>query len=954
LIELANYVFVGYKMSKLLESAPTGEKQSTALINTENAGSVNDLPDSLIQTKLNRPCLPMDLVRRSRLTSRLQNRRERPLTLVSAPAGYGKTTLISCWLEAADYPATWISLDEGDNDVGIFLSYLVAAILKIFPNSMAETQALLLVTPLPPIAAIVNLLINELDQIETDFILVLDDFHFIGNKEIHELVSKILLHPPRNFHLVIGTRKDPIFPLTTLRASSKVTEIRIQDLRFNQDETQQFLNKIIDSPIDWDDVIEADTLVEGWVTGLRLTALAMRHRISEDYQQRKISANNQYVTEYLISEILAKQESRISECMKKISILDRFCADLCEEVCFSQRPPNENQSGKFKDQGKQFLEWLQASNLFVVPLDDQNKWFRFHHLFRLILQAELTRTLSADEINELHAAAGHWYAKNSYFEEALNHLLQANETAAAINLVSQQRSRMINADQWSRLERWLNRFPQQVIETSAELWLLKIWLVYHHGQWSDLPALLERLTTLLDLNPELMAAKNLTGEICSLRSLIAYHAGDAEGAISMARQALELLSDDFWSVRILARSYFGVGMLMSGDEQRAFNVFYDAFQEEKVQHNRFKATLLMTACYFHWISADLYGAAQAARQSIAFCPGTGYESILGYGKYNLGRVHYQQNELVEAEELFASVAAKPYQYYGDCFVSSACGLVLTYQAQGREAKAREVTTETIAFLMETGNTTQLPVALALQADLALRQGQLAAARQWAKSIDQIPPMFSMIGFINPHLTLIKVWLAQNTTASQVRAGKSIRELRQYLNRINHTRFLIETLALQAMLDDVTGDQSAALVSLEKALKLAQPWGFIRMFVDLGPQMAVLLSRLRMDQDLQEYVDHIRSAFVGSQGKGTALSLEEYPKPLTNRELQILELLGMRLTNKEIATQLVIAPGTVKAHTIRIYKKLAVKDRRQAVERAISLGILQPSTTLFLEYKSNFI
>lgn len=939
MIELSNYAFIGYKMSKLLEFAPTGEEQDSALIDTENVGRLNELPSSHIQTKLNRPCLPVDLVRRPRLTSWLQQRRERPLTLVSAPAGYGKTTLISCWLEAVDFPASWISLDEGDNDAEIFLSYLVAAILKIFPNSMAETQALLLVTPLPPIVTIVNLLVNEIDQIEKDFILVMDDFHFVENKEIHELVNKILLHPPRNLHLVIGTRKDPIFPLTILRARGMVTEIRIQDIRFNQDETQQFLNKIIDSPMDWDDVIEADTLVEGWVTGLRMAALAMRHRIGEDYQQRKISANNQYVTEYLITEILAKQESRISECMKKISILDRFCANLCEAVCFRQRAPDENHSMKLQDQGKQLLEWLKDSNLFVVPLDDQNRWFRFHHLFRLILQEELARTHRADEINELHAAAGHWYAKNSNFEEALNHLLQANETTAAINLVSQQRSRMVNADQWSRLYQWLNRFPQQVIENSAELWLLKIWLVYHHGQWFEMPALMEHLATLLDLNPELVTDNNLTGEICSLRSLIAYHAGDAEGTISMARQALELLPDDFWSVRILARSYLGVGLLMSGDEQRAYHAFYDAIQEEKVQNNRSKATLLMAACYLHWITADLHGAAQAARQSIAFCPRTGYQSILGYGKYNLGRVHYQHNELVEAEELFASVVAKPYQYYGDCFISSACGLVLTYQAKGRDAKAREVTIETIAFLMETSNTTQLPVALALQADLALRQGQLSAASQWAKSFDQIPPMFSMIGFISPHLTLIKVWLAQNTTASQDKTGRFLKQLVAYLKGINNTRFLIETLALQALLDDALGNQTGAQTSLKKALKLAQPGGFIRLFVDLGPQMAVLLSRMRVDQDLQAYIDQIRSAFVESLGQEPAINHEECLKPLTNRELQILELLSMRFTNKEIAARLVIAPGTVKAHTIRIYKKLAVKDRRQAVKRAISLGIL---------------
>lgn len=230
-------------------------------------------------------------------------------------------------------------------------------------------------------------------------------------------------------------------------------------------------------------------------------------------------------------------------------------------------------------------------------------------------------------------------------------------------------------------------------------------------------------------NPDQEASNRLTGEIGSLRSLIAYHAGDAEEAISHARQALENLPAEFWIVRVLARSYLDISLLMSGDKSDGYHGFYDAFQEEQVQNKRFKATLLMAACYFHWMTADLHSMTQAARQSIAICPERDYQSILGYGKYNLGRVHYQQNDLTTAEELFTSVVDKAYQNYGDCYTSSACGLVMTYQAQGREAKTREVTSATIAFLLETGNSTQLPVALALQAELALMQGHLPATSQ---------------------------------------------------------------------------------------------------------------------------------------------------------------------------------------------------------------------------------
>jgi LuxR family maltose regulon positive regulatory protein len=902
----------------------------------------NEFKTSLIQTKLNRPPLPVDLVPRPRLTDWLDKRRERPLTLVSAPAGYGKSTLISCWLESVDCPTAWLSLDERDNEFGVFLGYFLAAIQTVFPDGVPETQALLKVTPLPPVMVIANMLINELNQIEEPFILVLDDYFMLETQTILDLIKEMLLHPPRNLHLVLGTRIDPSLPLVTLRANSQVTEIRSQDLRFNQEETNLLFQKMLGTPIDQAMVSEIDTQAEGWVTGLRLAALAMRHRIGRDSIQGELSFHNRYVTEYLLNEILAKQSDRLSDCMLKTSILERFRADLCEAVCLQGAEPVGIGSVESEFNGERFLEWLRASNLFVIPLDDQHEWFRYHHLFREILQQELVRKLSPEEIAKLHAAAGRWCARNSWIEEALNHLLASSDTAGAIEVVAQHRYRMMNANRWPRLERWLNLFSPAVIESSAELWMLKTWLVYHHGLWSELPALLGQLATIMAGNPDQEITNNLAGEISSLHSLIAYHRGDAEEAITQAHQALENLPAELWIVRVLAISYLGLSLLATGNESGGYHAFYGALREEKVQNKRFKATMLMAACYFHWISADLQSTAQAARQSIAICPETDYQSILGYGKYNLGRVHYQQNDLAAAEELFASVVAKPYQNYGDCYTSSACGLVMTQQAQGREAEARQVTETTIAFLLETGNTTQLPVALALQTEVELMQGRIPTIGQWAEKLDIVPLVVPMIGFLAPHLTLIKVWLARNTPTSKDKAAKFLIQLREYLMGIHNTRFLIEVLALQALLDDVTGDQPAALASLEKALKLAQPGGFIRLFVDLGPQLAVLLSRLSMDRDLQAYVDQIRSAFSGSQLMTASISQGEMMGNLTVRELQILELLGERLTNKEIAAQLVIAPGTVKAHTIRIYQKLAVNGRQQAVQKAIALGILSPN------------
>jgi len=880
------------------------------------------------------------MVWRPRLTTYLKKRQQsRPLTLVSAPAGYGKSTLISCWLESVDCPTAWLSLDEQDNELEGFLRYFLAAIQTIFPNVLLETENLLASAPLPPPAAIAKSLINEIDQIGEFFILVLDDYHLVEKQGIHDLLNELLLYSPPNLHLVISTRMDPPLSLVTLRAKGWVTEVRIPSLRFTQEESLRLLKKMTGDSIEEGSLVEIDTKVEGWVTGLLLAALAMRHRVGREVFDHELTPANRYVSEYLVSEILAKQASTLSDCMLRASIPVRFCAGLSEALCFQGEKSPGNGSAESDLNGKQFLEWLRASNLFVIPLDDQREWFRYHHLFREFLQQELVRRFGQDEIKKLHTAAGRWYAQNGWIDEAFYHLMQAGEFSTAVELLAQHRYRMMNGTQWPRLENNLRLFPEEIIESSPELWMLKTWLVYHRGQWVELPALLQQLEAMLAGVPNQEAENRLAGEIHSLRSLVAYHTNDAEQAISQAQLALERLPPELWIVRVLARLYLGASLLMTGDENGSSRAIYSAFEEEQVQSKYFKATLLMTACNIHWLAADLQSMEQAAKQSIALCLESEYQQILGHSQNHLGCVRYQQDDLPAAEECFTGIVARPYRNYGTTYSSSVCGLSMTYHAIGREAEARQVIEEAIAFLLDTGNTTQLPLILALQADLALKQGNLPAASQWAAKLDPVPPLMPMFGFIAPHLTLVRVWLAQNTLTSLAEAGTLLSQLREYLEGTHNTLFLIETLAMQALLEQTLGDTPAALAALERALRLAQPGGFIRVFVDMGPQMARLLAQLNADDGLRGYVEQIRSAFPGLHQTQEALSQGELLDPLTDRELQILELLQERLSNKEIAARLVISPGTVKGHTIKVYQKLDVNGRRQAVEKAATLGIL---------------
>ena len=351
--------------------------------------------------------------------------------------------------------------------------------------------------------------------------------------------------------------------------------------------------------------------------------------------------------------------------------------------------------------------------------------------------------------------------------------------------------------------------------------------------------------------------------------------------------------------------------------------------------------MLQSIGYLHWIAADLQGLAQVGDQCLALCDYPHSVEIRGHAQYHLGCVYYHQNELGAAEEHFASVVQQPYQNYGDCFAYSACGLARTYQAQGRCDKARAVASSAVAFMLETGNITLLPVAQAFKAEIDLAQGQLAKANQWAAQFDSIPPLAPLTRFYEPHLTLIKIWLAQNTPDKRQQAADSLDQLEEYTESTHNTRFLAEVLALQAILQAAEGNEPSALSLLEEAIELAQPGGFVRLFVDLGPPMARLLEPLLRHGVAPDYTAQILAAF-GTKDEGRTTKTPDSSSlvdPLTERELEVLALLGRHLTNKEIAEQLVVSPSTVKTHTLNIYRKLDVRGRQQAVAKARELGLL---------------
>lgn len=931
------------------------------------------MPTTLIRTKLQQPRLGQDLIQRSHLIKQLNQGLNRKFTLISAQAGAGKTTLLAQWLAGCPQASAWLSLDEHDNDLMVFVSYLCAAIQTVFPDACEGALALLDAPQTPPPRIITASLVNELDALfgdqmlsgespwsdgsrsRTGFILALDDYHNIADPAIHELLSELIAYLPQGVHLALASRTDPPLQLAGLRARDEMTELRTADLRFSAEEAGTFLELAVGRELSRETIDLLEDKTEGWAVGLRLAALSVRNLPdAKTFIQRFEGTSSSIIVDYLVSEVLSQLSPVHQDFLLRTSILDRLNAELCDAILWEGEDilPATTDPGNVPSQT--ILAKLSAANLFLIPLDQEGWWFRYHHLFRDLLQHRLQRQHNADDIATLHSRASRWFEQNGLIDEALTHAFSAGQMDRAARIVSRQRYRLMNRAQWQRLERYLHRFPPQFASQQPDLLILKAWLLYHHGHYDQLPTTLEQLEATLGqttlgqntLPPE--SIRHLEGEISALKSLSYYYQTDVERTIAEAELSIKNTSPELWIVRILARIYLAGAFLMKGDLSQAYASIYQGVDEEDVQSNYFKATMLISVSNIYWVVADLHGLLDTANQSLELYDYPYSTEIKGHAHYHLGCAYYHRNDLAAAEEHFIPVVQRPYLNYGDIFAYSAFGLSLTYQAQNRPDEAREVAALAVAHMLETGNTTLLPVAKAFQAELALRQGKLALANQWAAQFDIIPPLAPMVRFYQPHLTLVKIWMALDTPASRQQVAESLDQLKNYTEFTHNTVVLTKVLALLSVLHAAEDDEPAALKLLEKAIELAQPGGFVRLFVDLGPPMARLLRLLHGKGVFSNYTLKILAAFEAGNLQPTAgddrplSAVGGQIEPLTSREMEVLELLTQRLTNKEIAARLVISPGTVKTHTISIYAKLDVHGRRQAVIKARELGLISPS------------
>ena len=904
---------------------------------------------SLIRTKLFRPRSASYVITRTRLIERLNAALEGAITLVCAPAGFGKTTLLTQWVQTIDRPTAWLSLDEHDNELPIFVQSLAASLQTVFPDAFGAIAALLKAPRILPPEQIAPLLINDLTDVPDDVILVLDDYHLIHTNEVHTLLELLVEHLPLQVRLVLICRSDPPLPVARWLAKGYLYELRGTDLRFSLEETEAFLTRMLGSEAARETAGALDERMEGWIAALRLAALSLRGASdSASFLERLDSSEYRSLNSYLVGEILAQQAHEVQEFLERISILDQFCAELCAAVMGSDISPEQVQAT---------LDWLERANLFLVSLDARRRWYRFHHLFQGLLQQRLQTHCSQEEQATLHLRASAWYARQGLIEESIRHALLAGDASRATQLVEAHFFQAFEQEQLALVEHWLHLLPEEQIQGSPLLLAARAWISQARGHLKELPSLLTAAEQLLASSDRESSDADdtpfrlLRGLIATLWSLYYFFTGQAQASLEYARSALAWIPPGEDHMVSHANFYFVLTNQAAGQEEVALAAMLQALQEQSTGLSS-TARLLYSQAYVYLAMGKFPLVEHTARHLLRIAREAELMISQNYAHWLLGLVHYEQNQLDEATYHFSAVIADQYRAHFWVVRDALCGLALTYQAQGLGTQAQEAARTLLELAQERHSISELMVAFAFRGRLALVQNEVEAASQWLEMAGKQEVRGPMFFIEDPPVTSASLLLAKGDEVSIAEGQVLLTQLLQLVETIHNTRKMIQVLALQAWAFDLQGCEAEALEVLERALALARPGRLIRTFADLAP-LAKLLNALRknrkthhaVDKTLDAYLQDILAAMDQPPSQSSSkedLLVRVGLEPLTRRELQIVNLLDTDLTNKEIARELVVTTETVKLHTKHVYRKLSVNNRRAAVTLARALGLLVAS------------
>jgi len=858
---------------------------------------------------------------------------EGKLTLTSAPAGFGKTTLLVDWIHRNKIPVAWFSLDKADNDPIRFLTYVILGLQG--QRAVTGKAALaMLQSPQPPsVESILINLINDVIHIPKDIALVLDDYHLVDAKPIHDMIAFLLENLPQQMHMIIATRSDPALPLARLRSQNLLTELRAADLSFTADETADLFNKNLNLGLSTKDIQLLEARTEGWIAGLQLAALSLQGRKDPSDFISRFKGDNRYIADYLTEEVLTRQPEDLRNFLLQTSILGRLSGSLCDAVTRQQ-------------DGEQILNTLEKANLFVIPLDDERCWYRYHHLFADLLEQRL-RTQQADLLPELHRRASQWFAQNGFKNEAVDHALAAQDYPQAAQLIEEIAEIDWDRARESRLLRWLKKLPNEKINTNPVLCIFYARELFKSGYLDDAEKRLQAAEQMLESTSisDLKKA-GLRGRIAVIRAYISTRTDNLSRAITFSRQALKLLPQKDLNWRSVAATMLGFGY---GSDKlvEAQQAFCEAMEISKAAGN----------VYYHIFAGSCLASVMAkrgqfkeardfSRQLLGLAIENGIEQtgIAGSLYANLGMILCEWNDFDEGIRLL-NLGIELSEQGRDPVILASCQLGLLRASMYRMDFAGAF--KLMENINERAGNFALPPWItnaisALNVFFLLGSGNLNAALQWAQdrelSIDDKPDGSREVEY----LALAHILIAQNKLDE---ADLLLQRLIANAKTGDRVYMMIEMRLCRMLIFTLKADKIAALAELKKALALAEPGGLIMMFVSKGKPVADLLEEIvavkKRDHDAAQagfslsYAKKIWSAFKAA----TPPKIEGLLDPISERELEVLHLIAAGLSNREIAEKLFISLNTVKTHTKNINSKLNVNSRTQAIARAKELGLL---------------
>ncbi len=902
----------------------------------------------VLTTKLYIPPGRAQVVLRPRLMARLDDGLTRPLTVISAPAGSGKTTLLSDWVAGCarrrpSVPVAWLSLDEEDADLHRFLTYFVAALQTLDPTIGQGLAAALEGLHPPPAPAALTALINDVAMIAGPFVLVLDDYHRVDSRPVDAALAFWLEHQPPGLHLIVATREDPALPLARLRARDQLVELRAADLRFTSAEATEFLQQVMGLTLTERDVATLEARTEGWIAGLQLAALSMQGRDDTTHFIQAFAGSHRFVLDYLVDEVIGQLAEPIRTFLLETCLLDRLCAPLCAAV-----------TGR--DDAKERLAALERSNLFLVPLDDTRHWFRYHHLFADVLRTHLVES-QPERVADLHRRASAWYERDGQRPDAIRHALAAGELARAADLIELALPAFSLSRQFTLLYGWLKQLPDDLVRARPVLSTGYALTSMACGEMAGVEQRLSDAERWLDetaarREPAAMVVvdqdefRRLPGRVPLIRAGRALARGDVAATVALARQARDRAADDDRLTRGGASTQLGMAAWAGGDLLTAVQMMVEGLADLRL------AGYIPPAIGGAITLADIQivlGRLRDARVT--------FERGLEWAALPEGRVRqggadmhvglaallYEQNELDAAEQHLltsrslgelAALPQNPYRWRAT--------LARIRQAQGDLDGAQALLDEAERLYDGNFSPNVRPIA-ARRARLWAAQGRQNDAERWAteRRLTVADDLTYLREF--EHITLARVLLARGRSdrASLDEAFGLLDRLLKAAEAGSRAGSVLEILALQALARHAQGSLPDAVVLLQRALALAEPEAYVRLFIDEGADMEALLREARDRDILPDYTGTLLAAFASpAPNDGTPRGgVSPLVEPLSARELEVLQLIATGLSNQQISERLFLALDTVKGHNRRIFEKLQVQRRTEAVARARGLGLI---------------